>query len=70
MQWTYEVHGEQPKYQAPKNPRAKVDTHIYAELDPEVYKGRQVQTKYLKENANELKKQQQQMRQRAAGSEG
>jgi hypothetical protein len=69
MQWTYEVHGQQPKYQAPKNPRAKVDTHIYAELDPEVYKGRQVQTKYLKENANELKKQQQQMRQRAAGSE-
>jgi len=69
MQWTYEVHGEHPKYQVPKNSKAKVDTHIFAELDPDVYKGRQVQHKYLKENANELKKQQQQMRQRAAGSD-
>jgi hypothetical protein len=70
MQWTYEVIGDHPKYQAPnpKNSRAKVDSQIQPELDPDVYKGRNAPHKYLRENVADLKQQQQKNRLRTAQS--
>ena len=66
MQWQYEVHGDHPKYQVPRHSKAKVETQIHPELDPEVYKGRLTGHKYLTENVQTLKQQQQQNRTRAA----
>jgi len=66
MQWQYEVHGDHPKYQVPRHPKAKVETQIHPELDPDVYKGRLTGHKYLTENVQTLKQQQQQNRTRAA----
>ena len=67
MQWTYQVHGDHPKYQVPRNLKAKVDTQIQPELDPDVYKGRLTGHKYLRENLAMLKQQQKQNSERYAG---
>merc|ERR1712166_118852 len=70
MQWTYQVHGDHPKYQVPRNSKAKVESQIHPELEPEVYKGRLTGHKYLRENVATLKAQTQQNRLRtAAGGE-
>jgi len=64
MQWTYQVQGEHPRYEAPgKDKGGRVDTHISASADPELYKASLQRHNYMKENVAALKQTQQQQQQ-------
>ena len=49
MQWTYEVHGNLPRYEPPRG-SGKVDTWIPPEADPDIYKNRLPVQNYMQQN--------------------